>query len=245
MESLSHLRVLVRNRRGCAGFTLIEMLVVLAIIIIVTAIALAGQSGFNRTEALNNMAYDIGLSMRQAASYGISNAINSAGVGQGSNIPYGVSFDVGSPNSFALFADTYPSATGSCVTSPKPDCQSGNREYDSDPGQDLTVQTFTLNNGFTISAFCAKNGSNKTSCTNDKNTPLKKLSVTFARPNADTTIAGKDAQNSWRTDYLFACIQLSSGSGEVRYVSVSATGQVLAGGQATADPSTLCPAAAP
>ncbi|HVX91419.1 MAG TPA: prepilin-type N-terminal cleavage/methylation domain-containing protein [Candidatus Paceibacterota bacterium] len=229
MESISHLRVL-RGTRHPGGFTLIEMLVVLAIIIIVTAIALAGQSGFNRTEALNNMAYDIGLTIRQAESYGISNIINGVGLNVGTNIPYGVAFDTGWPASFVMFGDTDPD---NCDSDSKPDCQLGDHKYSSN---DTTVQTYALNNGFTIHAFCVSGP--QTSCTTGN---LQKLAITFSRPNARVTIAAKNSNQSWITTYTFACIELYSQNKETRYVSVSANGEILAGNQTTADPGKLCP----
>ncbi|HVW71865.1 MAG TPA: prepilin-type N-terminal cleavage/methylation domain-containing protein [Candidatus Paceibacterota bacterium] len=235
MESLSHLRVLALRRTAPRGFTLIEMLVVLAIIIIVTAIALAGQSGFNRTEALNNMAYDIGLAIRQAESYGISNAINAVQPGTGNNIPYGISFDIGSPTNFNFFADISPN---NCGNDPKPDCKPGDGAYG--PG-DTLLQSYTLNNGFSINAFCVTNSS-KTSCTNGSgNSPLQHMTVTFSRPNAQVTIAGQDVGKSWVTNYTFMCVQLYSQNKETRYVGVSQNGEILAGPQLTADPNYICP----
>jgi len=254
MESFPSLRVLIKPLRAklksrpaaFQGFTLIEMLVVLAIIIIVTAIALAGQSGFNRTEALNNVAYDIGLSLRQAESYGVANLINGAGSDSSNNIPYGLYFGVGNPTGYALFADVYPSASDNCPQGLKPDCQPGDHIYEDPQGagsNDIDVQDYTLNNGFTINAFCVTDGSH-TSCTNGGgSSPLQKLAITFSRPNAQVTIAGRDSGSgvSWKTSYTFACIQLYSSNQETRYVSVSNNGQILAGPQTTADPSFVCP----
>jgi len=252
MESFPHIRVLKPLRRKAlsglstqGGFTLIEMLVVLAIIIIVTAIALAGQSGFNRTEALNNVAYDMGLSLRQAESYGVANVINGAGSDAGNNIPYGLIFAAGSPTSYTLFADVYPGAVDNCPLGLKPDCQPGDHEYEDPNGSgsnDEDVQEFTLNNGFSINAFCATDGSNKSCTTGVGGSPLQKLAITFSRPNAQVTIAGRDqGTNTWKTTYTFACIELYSSNQETRYVSVSSNGQILAGPQSTADPSFVCP----
>ena len=253
MESFPPIRVLKPLRRKAlsslsrqGGFTLIEMLVVLAIIIIVTAIALAGQSGFNRTEALNNVAYDIGLSLRQAESYGVANVINGVGSDVGNNIPYGLYFKANKPSSYVFFADVYPSATDNCPRGLKPDCQPGDHEYEApnvNGNNDLDVQDYALNNGFTINAFCVTDGSNKSCTTGVGGAPLVELAITFSRPNAQVTIAGNDAGggNNWKTNYTFACIQLYSSNQETRYVSVSSNGQILAGPQTTADPSLVCP----
>ncbi len=126
------------------GFTLVEMLVVLAIIVVISAIVFSGQAAFNRTLALSNAAYDIALSARQAQAYGLSsqafNAIN--------NPPYGLYFQSATPTSYIFFADTSPAV----VTNSKPNVRPGNGYYDVSTE---AVQTYTLNNGFSVSAFCA------------------------------------------------------------------------------------------
>jgi len=57
------------------GFTLIEMLVVLAIMGVVLAVTVGGQRAFNRSIVLSNTAYDVALSIRQAQTYGVSGRV--------------------------------------------------------------------------------------------------------------------------------------------------------------------------
>ena len=57
-----------RFRRGLAlslskGFTLIELMVVLAIIVVITTVVLTSQSSFNKSLILANTSYDIALSL--------------------------------------------------------------------------------------------------------------------------------------------------------------------------------------
>lgn len=204
------------------------MLVVLAIIIVITAIIFAGQSGFNRTLALNNAAYDIALSVRQAQSYGLSSQAFSGT----NNAGYGAYFQSGTPTSYLTFADTYPSVPSNS----KPNVRPGDGYYDSS-GE--LVQTYSLNNGFTISDFCVYVSGSGRTCTGSGG--LTALSVTFARPNTQTTIMGKTS--SWLgSSIASACVKLSSTSGDARYVSISQTGQVQVGSKSGLDPSDiLCP----
>ncbi len=182
MESLFSRRVLrTRGRRAAArGFTLIEMLVVLVIIVIISAIALSGQTTFSRTEALNNAAYDIGLSIREAQSYGLSNSLNKGSTSAFYNVPFGIALGGTTDTThYVLFQDISPGPK--CNT---PACPSGNGEYDPNASPpDVAVKTYALNNGFSFASFCAFDGAN-TVCSTDSPNPITKLSITFGSRTA-------------------------------------------------------------
>lgn len=112
------------------GFTLAEMVVVIGIIAIVSGVVLANNNKFGGQVLLQNLAYDIALSIRQAQVYGIAvqrfnNEYASA---------YGMHFSVSSPDIYVLFAD---------VTTV-------NGVYD---GSSERVQSSTIANRYTISAL--------------------------------------------------------------------------------------------
>jgi len=193
------------------GFTLIEMMVVLSVIASVTAIALTSQSAFNKTLILANTAYDIALTLRSAESFGMS----SRATGVIANAGYGIHFQIGTPDSFLMFADIFPLVGSSCT---RPDCKPGDRIYTSD---DTLVQTYTLGNGITVSDFCAYSDSWHCASTGD----LNSLDIVFMRPNPDAFI---HANISSYTQYTAACITISTNQGASRFVSVAASGQILA-----------------
>jgi prepilin-type N-terminal cleavage/methylation domain-containing protein len=87
------------------GFTLIELLVTISIFVILTGVVLFNQTKFNSTILLTNLAYDTGLTIRQAQTYGINiKEFNDDGTAR--FLPYGVHFEKGVNNkSFILFAD--------------------------------------------------------------------------------------------------------------------------------------------
>ena len=48
-----------------AGFTLIEMIIVIAIIGIITLVVIVSQGSFNKSLILSNAAYDLALALRR------------------------------------------------------------------------------------------------------------------------------------------------------------------------------------
>ncbi len=208
---LGTFRPSLKNGELVRGFTLVELLVVLAIIVTITTIALTSQSAFNKTLIVANTAYDIGLTLRSAETYGLG----SRAVGAIVNAGYGLHFQSGSPGSFILFADTYPAA--SCGS---PDCKSGDNIYSS--GSDSRVQTYALGNGIVISDFCAYPSFGNPSCMVAHGGGLPWLDIVFARPNPDASIIANGFS------YATACVTVSSPQGGSRGVSVTTSGQIIA-----------------
>ena len=101
------------------GFSLLELLVVLGIITVITAITITSQSAFNKTLVLANTAYDFALTVRYAQTYGIG----SRAAGTLSNTGYGIHVARGVTDSFIFFADSDPApgGPGVCHTPPSGD----------------------------------------------------------------------------------------------------------------------------
>lgn len=211
-------------KRG--GFTLVELLVVLAIIAIVTAVTLAGQSAFNKTLILANTTYDIALTLRSAETYGLG----SRALGSTANTGYGVEFLTSVPASFTFFRDIYPSASDPrhCHPTPAggpsaPDAQPGNCVYDG-TSRSENISTYTLGNGITVSNFCAfKSG--VWLCTNKG--MLSALDIVFARPDPNPFMS-VDGVYSALFPVTAACLALTSPQGGSRFLSVAASGEITA-----------------
>lgn len=205
------------------GFTLIELLVVLGIIGVVMSIVLTGQSTFNKTLILQNTAYDIALTLRDAQTYGLG----SRAVGSAKNAGYGVHFAGAPASDFTLFVDTYPAPSEfSCHPhhdASMPDAQPGDCVYEQ--GQNEKVLDYALGNGVVISDFCAYPALGDPSCAVAHGGGLSSLDIVFARPNPDVFVRA-DGQ----AGYVSACVTVSSpqAQDDTRYISVAASGQIIA-----------------
>ncbi len=157
--------IMQARMRSARGFTLIELLVVTAILVIVSGLVLANHSRFGGKILLQNLAYDMALSVRQAQVYGISVRRSGSGTfGAG----YGAHFSTSAPSSYSLFADSVL-ADGMLTA-----------------GE--TVQTYSLERGYRISKLCAPAGASVASCTS-----VASLDVLYKRPEPDAWISADGA----------------------------------------------------
>jgi type II secretory pathway pseudopilin PulG len=106
----------LRQRNSTAGFSMIELMVSIGIIVLVLTITLTRQSSFNSAVLLRSEAFDIALAIREIQ----LSAVSAAGDGSGQfRSTLGVHLDTANPNEYILFRDS----TG------------GNKAYD--PGETI------------------------------------------------------------------------------------------------------------
>ncbi|HQU07704.1 MAG TPA: prepilin-type N-terminal cleavage/methylation domain-containing protein [Candidatus Paceibacterota bacterium] len=161
------------------GFTLLEMLIVLAIISVIIGIVVVNQRSFDNSIILSTTAYDVALSIREAEAYGFAGRGVTGGGGVVSfPVSYGtgIDFNIATNNTYTLFADTYTSPSSvpcypSSSTGPSnsPAQKTGDCVFEPPP-LDVTLSTFNINNGITISKIDDSAG-----------TSLSKLDIVFAR----------------------------------------------------------------
>ncbi len=214
------------------GFTIIEMLVVVAIFAVVATVLLFRYSDFSTSVGIRNLAEEIGLTVRDAQSYATSERIINGATGiSSSTFPaYGISFSVDesvqqtfdpSTQSFALFADV--SANGTTVT---------NNSYDNNgtcgnptTGQEC-VENFTVSGGNKVVSLCTDLPTANTCLT-----PVSAggsggtVNVVFHRPNPDAVICVSGIDCTIRkASYLKITVQ--SPKGLQRLITIWNTGQI-------------------
>jgi len=199
------------RRASLGGFTLIEMVVVSAIMLVITTFVLFQQAKFDSVTLLRSLTYNVALSVRQAQVYGTSvreSAPGSGIFGKGYGIHFAASLPCtgGAWTCYVIFSDN-----------------NGNGAYDT--GEALP--TFTLGRGYAVSRLCATIAGGVTQhCT----PAVDRLTIFFRRPNPEacfsTNQAGSCAVGA-AAAYSAAYIQLTSlGGTDTRSVKVSSTGQI-------------------
>lgn len=107
----SHFLALHNNRSSSAtgGFSLIELLVSIGILVLVLTIVIANQGSFNSSVLLRSQAYEIALDIRETQLTSVS--AKSDGTGQ-FRLKAGVYFDLGAPDRYMFFRDVGSPANG-------------------------------------------------------------------------------------------------------------------------------------
>ena len=194
--------------RGIArsgGFTLVELIVVSAIILIITSFILLQQDKFNSSTLLRSLTYSMALSMRQAQVYGTS--VRGAGSGGSTTFGsgYGIQFPAigATPYQYYLFAD---GANGDGQRA------AGGTEDVSPPSP------FTLGRGYSASRLCVRTGQSTPDCT------VATVTVFFRRPNPEAVITANGVPSA---TYNSAYIEIkSSGNNDTRSFKVVDSGQI-------------------
>ena len=181
------------------AFTLVELIVVMAIFLIITGVILANNSKFNSSALLGSLAYDISLSVREAQVYGLSVqtfGTQFSATGYNVQVGYGIHFDAATPTSYFLFADS-----------------NADKYYDS---ADTTLQTYAVGSNHFIKSFCgtlSPSEGGATQCSTDASSPIHHLDIVFFRPNPDAIITSDQNANPAQP-YSSAQVVVASPSGE-------------------------------
>lgn len=199
LEQMVH-NASTRNRRAVAslfrGFTLIEMIVVVGILVVITAITLANQGRFGERILLRNLAYDVALTFHEAQVYGISarRIANSA-----FSTGHGIAIDMSTPNAMTRFADV-----------------NSNNIYDN-PSSEF-AGTYQFSRAYRVETICAETASGSEQC------GLQNLYVTFHRPEPDAIVFGTYA--SVLGQYAGARIIIVSPREDRAEVLIESSGQI-------------------
>jgi prepilin-type N-terminal cleavage/methylation domain-containing protein len=189
------------------GFTLIELIVVIAIFSVITAISLFNQGKLNSTILVTNLAYEIALSVREAQTYGVG--VRADGTGGNFEGGYGISFDMSRPNDIILFTDT--------VTA----------NHLVDAGEEVSHMMVQNQRGNQIVALCRGNANNP-KCVSGSDNSVKTLNIIFRRPNPEAIFLSVDNNDQTSDDAAGpAYIVVNTPAGDnCRVIIVEKTGQI-------------------
>ena len=206
------------------GFTLVEMLMVLALVFIMTGLSMTNYNRFGQEVELENAAYELALNTRQAQFFGI-NRSEQFGATFDDPQPYGLYFDLDGveegidDGSFMLFVDSDSNRffnTTDNTYSGGENCLSN--------ASDECANIYSFTRGNYISEICV--GDDEASCTNLQSIGAgeQELHISFKRPDPDATIRIGDST----TNYSYAKITVSSPVEDVptKSVSVGAAGLI-------------------
>jgi len=188
------------------GFTLVELLVTIVIFVIITGVVLINSNKFDNTILLDNLGYDVALTIKLAQSYGVNVRESSSAT---FNSAYGVYFNTdassgGSNTNFVLFNDTnsdkiYNGDIKSCPTDSL-EC----------------IQKYSMQKGTHIKSLCISSNTGILDCS------VTELSILFQRPRLEALIYA-DRQSDLKPS---AEIILSSAEGAISTVVVTSAGEI-------------------
>ena len=225
------------------GFTLLEVIVVVAIFGIMTAVVIFNYSNFSSRVILTNMAYEIALTTRQAQVFGL-------GARSGETLfvalpaetqfesPFGMFFNLidgtgpkaNTTDQFIMFIDTV-TRTGDEITTSDHYCKrsrNGNTGLYvdactcgvKDGNQDECVNKFQMQRGMYISKIHVFDSDSSTCHSTNK------AAISFKRPNPDGFIVDQQAGGSPPKKYKSLQITVTSKSGDNEYVIMRENGQL-------------------
>lgn len=192
------------------GFSIPELIIVIAIFTIITVIAMFDQGRLSSNVLLTNMAYEVALAVREAQVYGLGVRTTGADDGTEFQGEYGVHFDINSPREVILYGNDYS--------------QTNNPGFD--PGEELFQYTFENQRGNLITALCIGdiNPATGARCVDEESNAYRvnQADIVFKRPNPSPKIFNNSLQVVGRVYIVLNNIDGNS----CRTVVIEGTGQI-------------------
>ncbi len=203
------------------GFTLIELVITIAIFAAMTTYLLAKYGKFNQSLLLTNLAYDVALTIRTAQSFGLNvKSISTSAAAPSFDFPYGAHFDItGSNNkSFVFFSDQ----------DSMPDGKFGNGVYDppvdDEPLTGEKINSYSIKRGSIISELLVcvgEGGAGEILCAAPDT-----LDISFKRPDPDARIFANGVNTIGGSKLNYAEITLLATDGSTKKIIIRTTGQI-------------------
>lgn len=168
------------------GFTIVEMIVVVAIMALVTTLVLFNNNQLNSAILVSNTAYEIGLIVRESQVAGLGvQATN-----EGFSSSHGVHFDISDPYKVISFAD-----------------KNKNGIYDQEQGEMTQEYTITNKRAGAILGMCQESSlSTSTTLYCYANNTDYTTDIVFNRPNPEAFFKIRDTSEAEPTEYSGAIV---------------------------------------
>ena len=199
------------TKHPSGGFTLIELMVTLAIVVLATGLVMIRYASFNSSVLLTSQAYEVAFDLRETQSLAVSVRGNQSVFRQ----EYGMHFDITSPNQYILMQDSNSGSNDQ-------DLRSGATyiEYDED---EMVGNPIVIDPRFTMIDICATGMSGGRVCYSEENYPSF-ITVAFARPDFDAIMHGDGIGQLSSAEIIFGP---GDGQSEItRSVVINASGQI-------------------
>lgn len=206
------------------GFTIIELVVSIAIVTMITTFVFVRYTVFDSTVLLKGVAYDIALLLRESQIKSVSAQRAVSGTSN-YDWPFGMTFK---PNTKVYNVFQYASGSPSSLPRYDLDPAIGDPDADPDPpdGADYasTISTTTIGRTMLVSDICVSEGSTET-CSNGG--LLQRLDISFRRPEYRALFYAKTTTGALTSTVTSAKIKVGTPGGTgVFIVEVSKFGQI-------------------
>lgn len=200
------------HSRNQTGFTLVELLVSVAIVTAILLVVVLNQSTYTDRAALSNLADEIGLTISQAQTYGIGVREFSPGTSE-FNSSYGLALSLlstGANNAYIYFADRNANmiydGTWACTLGGASEC----------------LGKTNISRGNIIESLCVVRTSGADICN------VGRIDVSFARPSTEGQIMffNSGGQSFVPAGMMGARVRLRSPRGSIKSVVIYRTGQI-------------------
>ena len=191
------------------GFTLMELIVVVAIIAIISTLSMFNGAKLNSAILLSNTAYEIGLIIKDAQISGLgAKVISNNGNATTSN--QGIFFNMSAPEKIVFFADL-----------------NKNNKYDM--GEEGQIYNITNKRAGKILSICKVIGSGSQICKTIANggdaNNLNNLNIIFKRPNPESYFYYNDGSSD--REYIGSVVvNIGFDTGECRSIIIYKTGAI-------------------
>ena len=193
-----------------AGFTLLEMTMVIGIFGVLTAIVAFNYGSFNNQITLTNLAYEVAMQIRESQVF----SLGVRGANGDFNTRYGTYFNSDTDSTFIYFADTYNDGDGICSNS-----GSGGVCNCVTTGSEC-LNVISLTRSMKIDSLWVSDGGDP--LTDPGRREIDTAHITFKRPNPDAIIL----DGVHVTQYSGVAIIIRSPDNKYKAVVVLSSGQI-------------------